>query len=123
MDKKQAHIIFTITGYLFLTSLHRLMNNMTVNEVSLFLFYDEVQDLQWYVKDTLDKIGMLFVLFQFYKSVPIKTKPILVAFLFFKIVELIMYYVNYQQLDWLFNSIFIAFGVIYYIHEKTVNSR
>jgi len=88
-----------------------------------FYFYDKVQDLQWYVKDTLDKVGMLFVLYQFYKSVPSKTKPVLVTFIIFKIVELVMYYVNYLQLDWGFNAIFISIGVIYYIYEKSVNNR
>lgn len=123
MDKRQAHIIFTFIGYFFITSLHRLMNNMPVNGVDLFLFYDKVQDLQWYVKETLDKVGMLFVLYQFYKSVPIKTKPVIATFIFFKIVELVMYYVNFLQLDWGFNAVFISIGVIYYIYEKTSNNR
>ena len=117
-------ILWALISYVVLTSLHRLMDGMPTNNIDLFLFVDKVQDVQWYVKDTLDMIGFSIIILALRKVAPPSTRFATNVFFINSIIQVPLYYICYLRYD-----IFVNFAVIIIIllkiryDEKNVNYK
>ena len=65
MGKRVAYIMFVLSWPV--TLVHRAWNNSPVNVKSWFVYRPDVsQDFQWYIADTGNMLGLLFILLAIY---------------------------------------------------------
>lgn len=98
-----------------ITVLHRFMNSWEAHSVDLFPFKDLKQDRQWYVKDTLDMIStmmIVWVLWRIAGKVSRRLADVALLILIYKGMGLVGYWMNYNTYDYGYVYAIVPIGII-----------
>ena len=113
MGKKNFNILIILLLTSILPSVHHLFDNFPVLDIDLFLFCDYSQDIQWYIKDTLDMVVKSLLYFIIYKSLKVKLIKELSLYLFiFSLTDIVGYWLYYGQYTYLTISTALLFWAV-----------
>jgi hypothetical protein len=115
MNKKEFTIFTLFLMFIVLPELHLLMNSMAQLNVDLFLFCDKIQDIQWYVKDSLDIIGLILLSCALVLMSPNKIRDFAITILIINVLKLPLYWLFYIQFDWAINILIFTVMYIKYL--------
>jgi hypothetical protein len=124
MKKKELKIFISLALFIVLPELTAIMDSWEPCNISIILWYDVEQDIQWYVKDNLDILALIFLSCAMHLGAPIRLKPLSFAVLLINIIKLPLYWLYFLRFDWTINGIiFITAYMYYFINEKRNYNR
>jgi len=92
--------------------------------VDWFWLVSKSQDLQWYVKDTFDMIGLSVILLALHRAAPKSTKFATMAFLINSLIQVPLYYICYLRYDILVNfAVIVVILLKIRYDEKTIDNK
>lgn len=98
-----------------ITVLHRFMNAWPAMSVDWFLFRELKQDRQWYVKDTLDMISAMMIIWVLWRvagKVSRRLADVALLLLIYKFMGLVGYWMNYNTYDYGYIFAIVPVGII-----------
>lgn len=104
-----------------LGELYHLFHSEELRLKDWFLFSDKKIDIEWIIKDTTEKLAfiIILVLWRSHERVSV-FKPVLTAFIFYRIADLLMYYIDFNRTTPIYAVIYFILGL--YILLGTVTS-
>jgi hypothetical protein len=93
------------------------MNKMEPLKIDLFLLFDTKQDIQWYVKDTLDIISNIIMFSVILLVLPKHLKYFGWALVATNILRLITYWLFYAQFELPYYMILFSVTVIIWLYD------
>ncbi len=91
--------------------LYQLFHTEEIRMRGWFFFSDVEQDIEWYLKDTGEKISLIALLAVFYlREKQGLFKHVLFAFLFYRACDLIFYWSNFSKTTWQYATIYLMMG-------------
>lgn len=99
---------------LFMGEFHNVVGSEYLNEKSWFLLIDLKQDVQWYVKDTMEGLTWLIFLWVWYKRELKKDKffaNFILMFFIFRTVDLACYWVNHRHAGLVYLLTYLSIGI------------
>lgn len=115
--KLELKIVLGIFLYLFIPELHLFMNKMEPLKIDLFLLFDTKQDIQWYVKDTLDIISNIIMFSVILLVLPKYLKCFGWALVATNILRLVTYWLFYAQFELPYYIILFSATIIIWLYD------
>lgn len=116
MTQKQLVHIALITSTMLLGEVYQLFHTPYARLRDWFLLSDVQQDIEWYIKDTGDKLcWIIFISVFLMREKRGMFKNILWAFLFYRVADLIAYWLTFSLTTWYYAGIYaVMAGFIAY---------
>jgi hypothetical protein len=115
--KQLVHIILLVIT-IPIGELYQLFHTQELRLRHWFLLSDRVQDIEWYIKDSSDKLAIIVVLAVWLAN---ERKPLLkktvTAFLFYRIVDLLLYFIDFDSTTAIYAALYISIGGYIVFHS------
>ena len=91
--------------------LYHLLHTTNVDLRNWFLLSDRMQDVEWYVKDSGEKMAFIVLLAVWYARESTKYfKKVLAAFIFYRLCDMAMYWVDFNNTTPIYAAIYLVTG-------------
>lgn len=117
MTRKQLVHCVILLATIPMGELYQLLHTSELQERNWFLLSDRMQDIEWYLRDAGEKLSFI-VLFAIWRHREKSGlfKKVLTAFLFYRIADMAMYWIDFDNTTRIYAAIYLLLGsyIAYY---------